>query len=176
MTQRQNGWRSLFLLPLLLLATSWLNAAERVSEYEWTGVSRIVAVGDVHGSYDQLTRLLRASHVIDEEQRWTAGEDHLVLVGDLIDRGRGDRAVLDLLRGLKDDAADAGGHVHVLVGNHEVMNLVRDLRYVNPESFIDFVDLESEKMRSAGLKRFKRRSKLKGEALQAEFDRLYPLG
>ena len=176
MTQIQSGWRSLLWIPILLLATSWTGAAERVSEYEWTGVSRIVAVGDVHGSYDHLTRLLRASHVIDDEQRWSSGEDHLVLVGDLIDRGRGDRAVLDFLRALKIDAEKVGGRVHVLVGNHEVMNLVRDLRYVNPDSYVDYVDLESDKLRRAGLKRFKRRTNLKAEELQAEFDRLYPPG
>jgi hypothetical protein len=103
-------------------------SAERVAVWEWTGVSRVVAVGDVHGSYEKLIRLLKGAELVDEELRWVGAESHLVVAGDFLDRGPG----------------DAGGRVHVLLGNHEAMNLLRDLRYVHRSSYLDF-SAEEEK-------------------------------
>ena len=44
--------------------------------------------------------------------------------------GQDGRKVLDLLMRLEGEARKAGGRVHALLGNHEVMNMLGDLRYV----------------------------------------------
>jgi hypothetical protein len=166
--------RRLALFVILAVAVGPIAAGEQLGRHEWSGVERVVAVGDVHGSYDKLAHLLAGVHLIDESGNWVGGSSHLVMVGDLVDRGTGDRAVLDLLRNLQGQALEAGGCVHVLNGNHEVMNLVRDLRYVNPDGYADFAAEENEKRRKTGFKRFKRR--YEGPDVQAAFDERYPPG
>ncbi|NKC00051.1 MAG: hypothetical protein GKR90_16345 [Pseudomonadales bacterium] len=95
--------------------------------------SRVVAFGDVHGAYASLIELLQGTQIIDQAGHWRAGKTHLVSVGDLLDRGPESKAVMDLLMRLQNEAVAAGGRVHVLVGNHELMNLGRDLRDVSAE-------------------------------------------
>jgi len=99
----------------------------------WTGVDRIVAVGDVHGDFDQFVKALRAAQVIDEKNDWIGGKTHLVQTGDVLDRGPDSRKVMDLLMKLEEEAPKAGGMVHPLIGNHEAMVLLGDLSFVNPE-------------------------------------------
>jgi hypothetical protein len=99
----------------------------------WAGVDRIVAVGDVHGDYEQFVRTLRAAGVVDAANKWIAGKTHLVQLGDILGRGAESRKVMDLVMGLEPQAAEAGGAVHALIGNHEAMELLGDWRYVNPE-------------------------------------------
>lgn len=118
---------ALLILPLFGVA----NAGECV----WTGVDRIVAVGDVHGDYDQFVKTLRAAGVIDKENSWIGGKTHLVQTGDVLDRGPDSRRVMDLLIELEKQALEAGGRVHALIGNHEAMVLSRDLRYVHPGEY-----------------------------------------
>jgi hypothetical protein len=154
-------------------------ASTQSSPWEWTGVPRIVAMGDIHGRYDELVLTLKASKLIDSELRWTGGRDHLVLCGDLIDRGEDDRAVLDLLRRLQGEAERAGGHVHALLGNHEVMNLMRDLRYVREGGFAAFIDDErgSDREREWNEYRRKYSRKIRDTAqLEAAFLEDYPPG
>jgi len=94
---------------------------------------KILAVSDIHGRFDTLLALLRAQKVVDEGLRWRFGKGHLVIVGDVMDRGP---QVLDcywFLRGLEAGARKAGGHVHVLLGNHEAMVMSGDTRYVHPK-------------------------------------------
>jgi len=99
----------------------------------WAGVERIVAVGDVHGDYDQFVRTLRAAEVVDGKNQWIAGKTHLVQIGDILGRGTESRKVMDLVMGLEPQAAAAGGAVHALIGNHEAMELLDDWRYVHPD-------------------------------------------
>src|SRR5580765_5834762 len=104
----------------------------------WTGIDRIVAVGDVHGDYDQLVAVLRSAGLIDEQGTWSGGKTHLVQNGDVLDRGPDSRKAMDLLMRLEKQAAEAGGFVHALIGNHEAMNVYGDLRYVSREEFAAF--------------------------------------
>ncbi len=127
------------------------------SAWRWKGVPRIIAVGDVHGSYDKLVRLLRGTGLVDEALAWSGGTDHLVLVGDMVDRGPDDRQVLDLVRRLQGEAQAVGGRVHTLLGNHEAMNLSGDLRYVSEKGFRDFLPEEDRKARNRALQRFRAR-------------------
>jgi hypothetical protein len=120
----------------------------------WDGVDRVVAVGDVHGDYDQLLTVLRDAAVVDRRGRWIGGRAHLVQTGDRVDRGRDSRKVMDLLMRLEKEAKKAGGAVHPLVGNHEAMNVLGDLRYVTPEEYAAFRTPDSAALREALFSRF----------------------
>lgn len=113
----------------------------------WTGVDRVVAVGDIHGDYEQLTAVLRAAKVIDGQDNWSGGKTHLVQTGDVVDEGPDARRILDLLMKLEKQAQTAGGYVHCLMGNHEAMNIYGDLRFVSPAGFSEFRTDDSEKLR-----------------------------
>ena len=101
-------------------------------------VSGITAIGDVHGDFKTFHALLVRAGLIDREGRWTGGKRHLVQTGDLLDRGPASRQILELLMRLEGEAEAEGGRVTVLLGNHEVMNVVGDLRYVTAEEFTAF--------------------------------------
>jgi hypothetical protein len=105
--------------------------------------ARVVAVADVHGSIDSLTSILRRAGLIDESNRWTGGRATFVQTGDVLDRGAGVRRVLDLLMDLEGQARKSGGRVVVLLGNHEIMNLLGDTRDVGVDAYATFADGES---------------------------------
>jgi hypothetical protein len=117
---------------------------------QWTGIDRVIAFGDVHGAYTELHQLLREVGVIDEQDHWAAARTHVVSLGDLLDRGADSRKVLDLLMRLQGEAQAAGGQLHVLLGNHEAMNLLGDLRYVEPAEVAAYADLDSPADRAEG--------------------------
>lgn len=96
-------------------------------------VDSLYVMGDVHGQFDRLLGVLRAAGLVDGEERWAGGSAHLVLLGDLFDRGPDVTRALWFLYRLEAEARDAGGAVHVVLGNHEIMVLTRDLRYVSPK-------------------------------------------
>jgi len=98
----------------------------------WDGVGRVVAVGDVHGDYGQFIKILEAAGLVDDSMNWTGGKTHLVQIGDVLDRSPDSRAVMDLLISLEQQAPLYGGYVHCLLGNHEIMLMKTDLRYVHP--------------------------------------------
>lgn len=130
-----------FLLGLVLLAASGPSLDAQST--------RIVAIGDIHGSLEGLTGILKSAGLIDGTRKWTGGTTQLIQTGDYTDRGEGTRAVLDLLMALEPQAKDAGGRAVILLGNHEVMNLVNEVRDVTPEIFATFADADSEKRRQA---------------------------
>ena len=99
---------------------------------------RLVAIGDVHGGLENFTAILKRAGLIDDQQRWAAGKTIFVQTGDLTDRGAGMKAVLDLMMALEGQAKSAGGRVHALLGNHEVMNMVGETRDGSPEIFASF--------------------------------------
>jgi hypothetical protein len=110
----------------------------------WTGVDRIVAVGSVHGNYGRFVSILQTAGLIDAETNWSGGTAHLVQTGNVVHLGPHSKRVLDLLIKLQEQARAAGGHVHALIGNHEVMNLTGDLRYATPEEYAAFADENSK--------------------------------
>ncbi len=114
-------------LCLLLFFGAWSAHAQ----YAWDNVERVVAIGDVHGAYPAMVSLLKAAGLVDESLRWQGGQTHLVSLGDLLDRGPESARAMDLLMGLQPQAEAAGGRVHVVLGNHEIMNLSGDLRDVS---------------------------------------------
>jgi hypothetical protein len=131
------------LLPLLLAAGPSAAPAPRLEDSvpdSFQGVERVVAVGDVHGDVEALKDVLRLAGLLDEKGRWSGGKAHLVQTGDIADRGEHTRAAFELLMRLEGEALAAGGRVHVLLGNHEVMNMTGDLRYVTPAELASFAD------------------------------------
>jgi len=112
---------------------------------------RIVAVGDVHGAFDQFVSILRAAGLIDERNRWSGGKAVLVQTGDILDRGPDSRKALDLLRRLEDESRRDGGAVYALLGNHELMRLASDWRYVSKGEFDAFKTPSSEDLRKRAL-------------------------
>lgn len=129
-------------------------AGEEYALAEWSGVSRVTAVGDLHGSYEKAIRLFQGAGLIDDDLRWIGGEQHLVTAGDLLDRGPGDRELMDLMMRLQRESREAGGRVHVVLGNHESMNLLRDRRYVNPRSLAAWAEDETAKERKTALRQY----------------------
>lgn len=101
---------------------------------------RIVALGDLHGDLGAARAALRLAGAIDGSDRWVGGDLVVVQTGDQLDRGDQEQAVLELLERLQDEALAAGGQVHVLNGNHELMNARLDFRYVTGGGFADFED------------------------------------
>ena len=108
----------------------------------------LVAIADVHGDFQAFRAILRRSGLIDDKDRWAGGTRHLVQMGDLLDRGPESRKAMDLLMRLEDEAKAAGGQVTGLLGNHEVMNLTSDLRYVTRGEFAAFAREETPAMRN----------------------------
>jgi len=134
------------------VATRPIPHAVTASACEFTGVERVVAIGDVHGAYDRFVGILKKTGLVDEKLKWSGGTTHLVQLGDVVDRGPDSRKTLDLLQKLIKDAKSAGGRVHALMGNHEAMRLLVDFRYVTPGEYQAFVTRDSEAVRDRFLK------------------------
>ncbi|MBA2467182.1 MAG: metallophosphoesterase [Sphingomonas sp.] len=124
--------------------------------------ARIVAVGDLHGDYSAWRDIARAAGIVSARGRWVGGNTTLVQTGDIADRGARTLAIIHDLRRLEREARAAGGRVIVLVGNHEAMNVIGDLRYVTPEEFAAFADKRSAGRRESLYQR--RRTEIEGAA------------
>jgi hypothetical protein len=151
------------------------------AEDTWPAPARVVAVGDVHGDFEAFVTVLRAASLVDDKLKWTGARTHLVQAGDRLDRGGESRKVMDLLMRLEKEANKAGGRVHALTGNHEVMNMLGDLRYVVPEEFAAFKGPDSLRYRDALWEKTVKGRRERGEAAPGEADRRvfeeqHPLG
>ncbi|MCK5823208.1 MAG: metallophosphoesterase [Bacteroidales bacterium] len=100
---------------------------------QYKDVEKIMVIGDIHGEYEYLLRLLRKTNVIDDKNNWIWGHGHLVFCGDIFDRGKNVTESLWLINQLERKAKLKGGRVHLLLGNHEVMTLNDDSRYLSPK-------------------------------------------
>jgi hypothetical protein len=147
---------------LMALAVPVLDAA---SPCEWESVNRVVAVGDVHGAYDQYVEILRVAGVIDANDHWTAGATHFVQLGDIVDRGNDSRKALDFLRRLEREAQSAGGYAHVLMGNHEAARMLGDLRLTAAGEYAAFTTSGSDKAREQYVKSLKPATETEREEL-----------
>lgn len=127
------------LLIFLLFACLYAGKIQCV----WTGVEKIIAVGDIHGDYNNFLKILKGVRLIDKALHWSGGKTHFVQTGDIMDRGPDARKAFDLLMRLEKDAEKAGGKVHVLLGNHEEMNITGISfdypGYVTVEQFVSFL-------------------------------------
>jgi hypothetical protein len=166
------------LLAISLVTALWGEKLWAAAEWQFSGADRIVAVADIHGAHDAFVRILQRSDVIDSELSWVAGSAHLVIVGDVLDRGSDSRQAMDLIMQLQTEASTAGGRVHLALGNHELMVLTGDLRYVSEDEYAAFADEEPMDVREAAYGRFFSELGRGSDsvAARAEFDELYPQG
>jgi len=102
--------------------------------------ARLVGFADVHGDLEATLEVLRLAGLIDDDAHWAGGETVVVQVGDQLDRGDDEQAILDLFEQLSAEAWEAGGGFYPLLGNHETMNVELDFRYVTDGGFEDFAD------------------------------------
>lgn len=109
---------------------------------------RIIVIGDLHGDWDITIRSLKLGKLIDDRLNWIGRNTIVVQIGDQIDRCRdsfkgceipestindenSDLKILLFLTKLDLQAQKVGGRVFSLIGNHEIMNVIGDLRYVS---------------------------------------------
>jgi hypothetical protein len=95
--------------------------------------NRILAISDIESNYGALRDFLVGANVIDDDLNWTFGTGHLVLVGDFVDRGYFTTQVLWFIYKLEQDAQDQGGHVHYIIGNHELKMMHGDYGAADPK-------------------------------------------
>jgi hypothetical protein len=105
--------------------------------------SRLLALSDIEGNFEAFKLMLRGAKVIDEKFNWTFGNGHLVLLGDYFDRGLNVTECLWLAYKLESEAKAAGGRVHFILGNHEVLNLEGNYQYVR-KKYIENAKLLNE--------------------------------
>ncbi|HYF03014.1 MAG TPA: metallophosphoesterase, partial [Patescibacteria group bacterium] len=115
---------------------------------------RIFAISDIEGNYKAFKNILVGAGVIDTQNNWTFKDGHVVLVGDFFDRGTSVTETLWLIYKLEGEAEKAGGKVHFILGNHEMMNMYGNLKYLEDkylknaklidEKYKDFYWTESE--------------------------------
>ncbi|ARF10601.1 metallophosphatase/phosphoesterase [Hokovirus HKV1] len=121
---------------------------------------RIIAIGDLHGDYDLTIKILLLSKVIDNNLNWIGKDTVIVQTGDKVDgyrpinhndnnnNGTADEDIklLNLFYNLNLKAEKHGGAVYSLLGNHEIMNVLGDFRYVSKKSLLEFAEYEDDKI------------------------------
>jgi len=120
---------------VVLCCLVFLGSSALAEQSDWQNVDRIVAIADVHGDYQSYITVLEQAGVVNGRGRWSGGTTHLVQLGDVPDRGPDTAKIIAHLMKLQNQAKKAGGYVHPLIGNHEVMNMTGDLRYVHPGEY-----------------------------------------
>jgi len=128
--------------------------------------ARIVAIGDIHGAADQFVEILQAAGLGDASGRWTGGSATFVQTGDYLDRGVGGVRVLDLLMAMEGQAKQAGGRAEILLGNHEVMNMLHEFTDVPAEIYAQFADNKSEDRRRKAFEQIQAAEKRSGGATE----------
>ncbi|MFZ0428341.1 MAG: metallophosphoesterase [Acidobacteriota bacterium] len=149
--------------------------------------SRVVAIGDIHGRLERLVSVMQRAGLLDDRSAWSGGDTVFVVMGDFMDRGPDVRAVMDLLMRVQKEASRKHGEVVVLLGNHEMMNIIGDYRYVTLEIFGSFAEKDSGKHRQEAFRRYQStlsyQRRLLGQPAaeegaddEAEWMRRHPLG
>lgn len=102
----------------------------RVEPTTYAPAEQLLVLSDIEGNFMALRGLLLTNGVIDTDYNWTFGQGHVVVLGDVFDRGVHVTECLWLLYKLEQNAEKQGGKLHFILGNHDLMNLSGDLRYV----------------------------------------------
>jgi hypothetical protein len=167
--------RALKISVLVMLATA---GAAHASDWRVDGAARVVAIADIHGAFDAMVETLQQANVIDAETAWSGGETHLVVVGDILDRGPKSRNAMDLLMRLEGEASAAGGQVQVVIGNHESMNMIGDLRYVSKSEYAAFAADETGEERERWFVAYAKRhaDEASPDGLRGKFEQQFPAG
>jgi Calcineurin-like phosphoesterase len=118
--------------------------------------SRVVAIGDVHGDYSQFVSILQRTGLIDANLNWSGKDATFIQVGDILDRGAESRKALDLMMKIQRQAPQQNGKVIPLLGNHEVMDMTGDVRYVSAGEYQAFSNDQSEARRDREFESYKK--------------------
>lgn len=118
-------------IPELKFKQTIENFLPEIPDWKYQNVEKIFAISDIHGQNDRFVQILRAHEVIDADNNWSFGAGHLVVLGDIFDRGDQVTEALWLIKSLESEAPKSGGMVHLLLGNHEVSILNNKDRMVN---------------------------------------------
>lgn len=168
-----------------ILAILIVSPGSAAADNTWVGVERIIAFGDIHGDYEQFTAHLTSAGLINAKGKWSGGATHFVQLGDVTDRGPDSRKIVDLIIKLERGAKRAGGMVHFVIGNHEAMNMVGDLRYVHGGEYEAFRTSSSVRVRNRHYRRNVEHIKATtpeetwpafDEAWRTSWDETHPLG
>lgn len=98
-------------------------------EWKTPQPGKLLVLSDPHGNLECLVSVLRNNGVIGPGYRWTFGNNQLVIIGDIFDRGKDVVQIFWLVYKLEQEAWEAGGTVTFTLGNHEEMVLRGDCRY-----------------------------------------------
>lgn len=135
-----------------------MNYCTTIPKAKIPAVARMIIIGDIHGDWVALKSALKVAGITNHHNDWLGGDTHVVQVGDLIDRGvrggsgdeKSEGRILRHLVDLKKKAQTNGGDIHLLLGNHELMNISGDFRYVSPMGFSDFDGKRQEAFKPGG--------------------------
>ena len=105
---------------------------------------KLIAISDIEGEFEAFKQFLIANGVMNAKYQWKYGKGHLVTVGDFFDRGLWVTQTLWLIYHLEQQAEKAGGKVHFILGNHDLMNMNNDFRYVRKKYFQNASLLQDE--------------------------------
>ena len=134
-----------------------------------TARERVVTIGDLHGDLEQTKRAFRACHLTDSKDKWIGGKTTVVQVGDQLDRGPDEVAVMYFLERVAEEAERSGGELVRILGNHETLNIAGRFRYAQREGCADFtrwrdrqkIGMELKKMCYGSEKQMERRYRKK---------------
>lgn len=170
-----NGFARLFLavsVTVTVALASQLTLAQSLSAYEFTVAhDRVFAVGDLHGDLNSFKLALEAIGLIDSDSNWIGQDSHLVILGDLIDRGPDSRQLMDFVMKLESQALQSAGQVHTLVGNHELLVTTGIVDFAHMNDFMSYNDFRFG-ARDRGIDGFK--NAFKGESVYAKWIRGRP--
>lgn len=115
---------------------------------------KIIVLSDPHGDFASFYAILKAQKVVNANYEWTFGNNQLVVIGDVFDRGKDVLPIFWLIYKLEHEAVKAGGQVHFLLGNHEEMLMRGNYKYTQDKykvladsigrSYRDFWSSETE--------------------------------
>lgn len=103
-----------------------------------------LVIADFHGRFQGFVQLLRHLDIIDESLNWSFGNGYVIQLGDMLSRGDQQTELLWLTYKLQQEAEKAGGGFRTILGNHEIMHMKGDLRYVHEKYFESVKLMEKE--------------------------------
>jgi hypothetical protein len=133
----------------------------------WPAQPRVVVMGDLHSDIHAARQAFQLAGATDESDVWIGGALTIVQLGDMIGRSDDERQVLDFLFAVREQAQAAGGKVHLLVGNHEVMGARVDNQAVGPNPFPGYEDVEGLDLSDERLAFLAEHTKKRGAALMS---------
>ena len=109
-----------------------LHAFER-PQWDYPQSAKTFVCSDPHGNFECFVSMLFGNGIIGDDYSWTFGANHLVIEGDVFDRGDDVLPIFWLIYKLEAEASKAGGNVSFILGNHEPLCLMNDNRYTKPK-------------------------------------------